>query len=136
VEAALRLLRHRDRSAAQVERELERRGFADDTRAAALASLERTGLVDDRRFAERRAAVLAERGAGDALIVHDLGSAGLPRDVVAAAVAGLEGERERAGRIVGRRGGGAKTARYLAAKGFSEEVVRAVVARGGDEALG
>ena len=46
----------------------------------------------------------------------------------------LEGERVRAERIVARRGAGAKTARYLAGKGFSEDVVHAVVARAGDDA--
>jgi SOS response regulatory protein OraA/RecX len=136
VEAALRLLRHRDRSTAQLGRELERRGVDDETRAAALATLARTGLVDDRRFAERRTAALAERGAGDALIAHDLRSAGIPPEVASEAIAVLEDERERARRIVERRGAGPKTGRYLAAKGFSEEVVRALVARGGDDALG
>ena len=43
---------------------------------------------------------------------------------------------ERAQRIVGRRGASAKTARYLAGKGFSDDVVRDVVARERDEALG
>jgi SOS response regulatory protein OraA/RecX len=51
-------------------------------------------------------------------------------------VAALEGERERAERIVARRGQSAKTARYLAAKGFSQDVVHAVVARAEDDALG
>ena len=46
----------------------------------------------------------------------------------------LEGERERAERIVARRGPGAKTARYLAGKGFSDDVIHAVVARAGDDA--
>jgi SOS response regulatory protein OraA/RecX len=48
----------------------------------------------------------------------------------------LEDERARAERIVARRGSGAKTARYLSGKGFSDDTVRAVVARGGDDALG
>jgi SOS response regulatory protein OraA/RecX len=79
---------------------------------------------------------LAERGAGDTLIAYDLDGAGIAPDVVAAAVAELEDEEDRAWRIVQRRGASPKTARYLAGKGFSDEVVRAVVARAGDERLG
>jgi regulatory protein len=136
VQAALRLLRHRDRSLAQVDRALRARGVEDSVRADALATLTRTGLVDDDRFAERRAAMLAGRGAGDALIAHDLKAAGVPPDVIDDAVAALEDEHARARRIVRRRGASPKTARYLAGKGFSEDVVREVVARAGDDALG
>jgi SOS response regulatory protein OraA/RecX len=92
--------------------------------------------VDDRRFAERRAAALAERGAGDRLIRHDLAAAGVEQDVVEHVVAGLMDEEGRALRIVERRGVSPKTSRYLASKGFSHEVVHAVVARTGDEGLG
>jgi SOS response regulatory protein OraA/RecX len=136
VQAALRLLRHRDRSVVQVDRELQARGVEDGARANALATLTRTGIVDDDRFAERRAATLAERGAGNALIAHDLSAAGIARDAVDEAIATLESEHARARRIVERRGGNSKTARYLAGKGFSEDVVREVIARAGDEALG
>lgn len=136
VETALRALRHRDRSAAQIEGHLEARGFPEHDRLEALATLSRTGLVDDRRFADARAAGLVDRGAGDALIRHDLRLAGVDDDVIEGALSALEGERERAERIVARRGVGAKTARYLAAKGFSEDVVHAVVARPGGDALG
>jgi hypothetical protein len=48
----------------------------------------------------------------------------------------LAGERERAQAIVERRGATAKTARYLAGKGFPDDVVHAVVAHARDEALG
>ncbi|MGH3127196.1 MAG: regulatory protein RecX [Gaiellaceae bacterium] len=136
VEAALRLLRHRDRSAAQINQELEARDVGADARQDALETLRRTGLVDDHRFAERRAGILADRGAGDAFIRHDLEAAGLAQDVVEDALAGLEGEHERARRIVERRGASPKTARYLAGKGFSADVVHAAIARAGDEPLG
>jgi SOS response regulatory protein OraA/RecX len=39
-------------------------------------------------------------------------------------------------RIVERRGNGVKTARYLAGKGYSEDVIRAVVADSRDEPIG
>jgi SOS response regulatory protein OraA/RecX len=136
VQAALRLLRHRDRSVAQLERELEARGVGAELRAEALATLLRTGLVDDVRFAESRARGLAERGAGDRLIRHELEAAGVPLDAIEDAIGALEPESDRAAGIVVRRGASAKTARYLAGKGFGDDVVSAVVARAGDEALG
>jgi regulatory protein len=136
VEAALRLLRHRDRSAAQIDQELEAREVGADAREDALETLRRTGLVDDNRFAERRAATLSARGAGDAFIRHDLEAAGIAPDVVEDVLAGLDGEHERARRIVERRGANPKTARYLAGKGFSTDVVHAAIALAGDEPLG
>lgn len=136
MEAALRSLRHRDRSAAQIDGQLAARGVSEDERADALATLERTGLLDDRRFAERRAEQLAGRGAGDAFIRHDLLRAGIDPELVEAALSEVEPELGRAERIVDRRGSGPKTARYLAAKGFSQDTLRAVVARAGDEPLG
>jgi regulatory protein len=136
VQAALRLLRHRDRSVTQLDRELEARGVAADVRAEALATLSRTGLLDDARFADSRARALAERGAGDRLVRHDLAAAGLAPDVIEEAIDALEPESERAARIVARRGRSAKTARYLAAKGFSDDLASAIVARDDDEALG
>jgi len=110
------------------------RGVSDDDRVEAVATLARTGLVDDRRFAEARAERLADRGAGDAFIRHDLLRAGVAADLVEHALAALESEHERAELIVARRGVGAKTARYLAGKGFSHDVVHSVVAPAEDDA--
>jgi regulatory protein len=136
LELALRALRHRDRSAAEVDQHLERRGVGEEDRSSTLATLLRTGVVDDRRYAESRAASLADRGAGDALIRHELRCAGIGAEDVAVVMATLPSERERAADVVARRGGAAKTARYLAAKGFAEDVVHAAVAECRDETLG
>jgi SOS response regulatory protein OraA/RecX len=119
-----------------VETYLAERGIAADAGGEALEMLVRTGLVDDARFAERRGATLAERGAGNALIRHDLARAGIGRDVIETTIDELESERSRAERVVGRRGSSAKTARYLAAKGFSDETIRDAVAHSDDDALG
>lgn len=134
VESALRALRHRDRSAAQLDDRLAARGVSEDDRVEALATLARTGLVDDRRFAKTRAERLADRGAGNAFIRHDLLRAGVDAELVEHAMSALESERERAEHIVARRGPGAKTARYLAGKGFSDDVIHAVVAHAGNDA--
>jgi regulatory protein len=130
VETALRALRFRDRSTAELDLRLERRGVGAAERVEALETLERIGYVDDERFARSRAERLAERGSGDALIRDDLERRGVAAEVLEAALAGLAPERERAARIVERRGPGMSTARYLAARGFGEDVLEGIVAQG------
>jgi SOS response regulatory protein OraA/RecX len=136
LEQALRALRHRERSAADIDRYLAARGVGDAERGEVLETLARTELVDDRRFAEVRASSLVGRGAGNELIRHELARAGVDDELVVEIVGTLPPESERAKRIVARRGASPKTARYLARKGFSDDVVRAVVADSHDESLG
>jgi len=135
-ECALRALRHRDRTEYELEEHLQARGFSEVDRARAVETLRRTGLVDDERFAHARAASLAERGAGNALIRARLAGAGVAHDLVDGALEAVEGEVVRARRIVGRRGASPKTARYLYGKGFSDDVIRAVIAEGDGGELG
>jgi len=134
-EVALRSLRARDRSVQEVEARLAAAGVAEQERMQVIESLRRTGLLDDRRFAEGRASSLAARGAGDALIRHELAAAGIAEEIVEDVLETLEPELERARAIVVRRGPGARTARYLTGKGFSGDVVGAV-ATGVDDELG
>ena len=136
LECALRALRHRDRSIHELWQRLEERGFSESERDHAIETLIRTELLDDRRFADARAVSLAGRGAGDALIRHALGQAGVAPELVEEALQAVPPEAERARLIVSRRGSGSGTARYLTGKGFSEEVVAGVVAGGADEELG
>ena len=128
VEQALRALRHRDRSAAELGARLERRGVGEAEREQALETLERVGYVDDERFARARAEQLAARGSGDALIRHDLEGRGVAAEHVAAALATLEPERDRAAAIAARRGRSLKTARYLASRGFDLDALEGIVA--------
>ena len=72
---------------------------------------------------------LAERGSGDALIRDDLERRGIAAELVEAAIESLQPEPERLARIVERRGRSAKTVRYLAARGFGEEVLAGLVAQ-------
>jgi SOS response regulatory protein OraA/RecX len=125
---ATKALRHRSVSAQRLTERLEAAAVAPAARAEALDVLERAGLVDDARFAERRAEALAERGFGDEAIRHDLEQQGVAAELREQAVAVLPAESGRAQAIVARRGTGAKTARYLAAKGFGEEAVEAALA--------
>jgi regulatory protein len=136
LEAALRALGTRDHSAASLEARLRRRGIAEDDRSTAIARLVELGYVDDLRFALGRARALAERGAGDLLVVHDLECHGITGELVSQAVASLDPEAERARAIVARRGPSAKTARLLASRGFAAETVEAVIAGIAEEAIG
>jgi regulatory protein len=126
---ATRALARREHSRRSLRERLQRAGVGESELEDALAELERVGLLDDARFARERARVLAERGKGDAAIQFDLERAGVASAEVEEALVGLEPERERAERLVGRRGGGPATARLLAGRGFDEDVVAAVVAQ-------
>ena len=136
VEYALHALRHRDRTEAEIEEHLCARGFSEREREVAIETLRRTGLVSDERFAKARASSLAERGSGNALIRSKLVDAGVTHELVAGALDAVEPEATRARRIVARRGSSQKTARYLYGRGFSEEVVHAVIAEEDERALG
>jgi SOS response regulatory protein OraA/RecX len=139
--SALRLLRRELRRAealAVAGRALERRDLSErrlaerlaravPPRAAAeaLETLTRAGIVEDGRFARARAEALAGRGYGDAAIRYDLEAQGVAGELAQEALEALTPEEERARAIVERRGPGARTARYLAGKGFGEAVLEA-----------
>jgi SOS response regulatory protein OraA/RecX len=122
-----RALRARDMSRARLAAQLEGAAVVPAAAAASLRTLEAAGVLDDERFARARAESLAGRGYGDAGIRHDLGGQGLARDVIERAMAALEPEPERARHLVERRGRGARTARYLAGKGFAQESCEAAL---------
>jgi regulatory protein len=128
LDAALRALRHRDRSSGELRSRLAEQGYDGDDCEEAIATLVRTGLADDARYAEARARSLAERGAGDVRIRHELERVGIAREVVEQALGTVESETERARNVAARRGVGPTTARYLRGKGFSDEVIAGVVA--------
>jgi len=120
-----RALRRQDLSERGIAERLARASVAPAAVEESLTVLSRAGLVDDARFARTRAGNLAERGYGDAAIRHDLGRRGIAPEVIQQALESLQAEAERARRLVERRGPGAKTARYLASKGFGEEALEA-----------
>ena len=128
--AAQRALARRDLSERELQDRLAQAGLEPAAAEEALETLRRGGLVDDERFGAERARVLVERGKGDAVIRLDLERRGVPSPLVETTLAALEPERERAERVVARRGGGPKTARLLASRGFGEETV-SLVAGGG-----
>jgi SOS response regulatory protein OraA/RecX len=128
LQVAVRALRHRDLPAAAVAERLERAGVSQPEREQALETLARVGYVDDERFARQRADTLAARDWGDAGIDADLERQGVSQELRAAAIAALEPETERAERAFGARGRTAKTAAYLARKGFGADALETVVA--------
>ena len=121
------MLRRRDVSLKELDARLERAHVDPSTRAEVVTRLDAVGAVDDSRFATGRAQLLAERGAGNALIRHDLSGRGIAVESIEAAVSLLEPEPVRAARVVERRGSSPKTARYLGAKGFAEDAIEAAL---------
>jgi regulatory protein len=127
---AARFLRTRDLSAAELEARLNRARIAPAARAETIERLTEAGAVDDERFAQSRARALAERGAGNLFVRHDLEMRGVAPSAVEAAIELLDPESVRAARICARRGTGPKTARYLARKGFSEDAIETACTEG------
>lgn len=135
-DVAVRALARRDQSRSSLEARLVRASVPADDRRDVLEQAERSGLVDDARFADQRARRLAERGAGDLLVLDDLARHGIDEPVARQAVSVLEPESERAARIVEAREVSARTVRHLASRGFSEETLEAVIADFESRALG
>ncbi len=124
---AARALRRQDFSERALSDRLARSGVAPAPRAAAVARLAEAGAIDDDRLARRRAELLAERGAGNAMIRADLVGRGISPELAAAAVSALEPEAERARRVAEERGPSLRTARYLVRRGFAEDAIDAAV---------
>jgi len=125
---AVRAVARRDHSRASLTTRLARAGVADRVREEVLERAEAGGLVDDARFAARRAALLAERGAGDLLVLDDLARHGVDETVARAAVEALSPETERAATILDRRGRSVRTVRYLVSRGFSDAALEPLIA--------
>src|SRR3954451_15928370 len=121
--AATRALARRDYSERGLHDRLRRDGIDETELDEALTQLRNVGLLDEERLDGRRAKGLAGRGKGDRAIRFDLRRQGLGDELVEAVLAELEPERERAERIVSRRGTGPKTARLLAGRGFDRDAV-------------
>jgi regulatory protein len=123
IDRAVRTLARRDHSAAGLRAKLGRAGLSEHAQADAVEMLERIGYVDDARFARDRAARLAERDYGDDWISADLAAHGVDAETVAAIVAALEPEDERAGRAISAAADAERAVRRLARRGFSEETI-------------
>jgi len=105
---------------------LRSRGVTEEATASALATLSVAGFVDDDRLARGRAAVLADKGWGDAAITARLVGEGLAEAKVEAGLAELEPESMRAARLVAGRDP-RKSWALLQRRGFDLETIEATL---------
>lgn len=124
-----KLLAGREKTRAQLHDDLVRRGFDDKDIETALERAKELGYLDDSRTARRNAvASLRDGWAGDALIAR-LQAKGIDentaREAVEHAITELSWrEADAANALMKKRNlSGAKAARFLASRGFSEDVV-------------
>ncbi|HEY3105693.1 MAG TPA: RecX family transcriptional regulator [Gaiellaceae bacterium] len=123
---ASRALAHRDMSRRRLAARLQRAGVAPAPRLGAISALTAAGALDDERLARHRAAVLAERGWGNAAIAVRLESEGVDQAEARAAIDALPPERERAAEAVS--GLDTKQAwTQLARRGFDPDTIEAVL---------
>ena len=129
---ALRLLARREHSRAELRRKLLPQAESPEALDVVLADLEKKQQLSDERFSAERARVLS-RKFGAARIRQDLKAKGVDPGLVSRV--SIEGELERAGRILERkyrepaatREERAKRMRFLQGRGFSFDVIRSLL---------
>jgi regulatory protein len=141
-DAALSLLSHRARSAAELKRRLVRKGVDGETAEKTVDRLDELGMVDDAAFAESFARDRVRlRPRGRTRIARELRAKGVDADVAREAIDGaMEAEgttdldlaRQAAARWKPRAGEEPRRARnrlhaFLARRGFGGEVIRTIV---------
>lgn len=127
VDVATRALARRELSAVELRVRLGRAGFSEDEVERAINQLREAGYQSDERTARERARTLSERCLGDAAIVVDLRRRGIPQDAVDEIFDDLPPEGARAERLAARVGSGRRLVDALRRKGFSEDVIAAVI---------
>jgi regulatory protein len=120
-------LAQRDLTSTELEQRLLRAGFEPSACSDALERAADAGYLDDARVVIERAGRLAERGASDAGIRAELERRGVTSEDIAAALAAVTPEGERADRLAARLGGGPRAARALARKGYPDDVVERTI---------
>ncbi|MEE6176321.1 recombination regulator RecX [Mycobacterium sp. 050134] len=96
----LRLLTARARTRAELSGQLAKRGYPDDVSASVLDRLAAVGLIDDSDFAEQW--VQTRRAKSRRALAAELHTKGVDKEVITAALAGLDAgaERDRAEQLV------------------------------------
>ncbi len=134
---ALDLLARREHARAELERKLTSRGFEPEVIGPVLAALAEAGLQSDARFAEQFVNARVERGSGPFKIRMELRERGLEEALADSALdaAGCDW-RELARQVRRKRFGTAlpdafkeraRQARFLQARGFDMEQIRAAM---------
>ncbi|WP_156688978.1 recombination regulator RecX [Mycobacterium sp. Marseille-P9652] len=134
----LRLLTARARTRAELSGQLAKRGYPDDVAGRVLDRLAAVGLIDDSDFAEQW--VQTRRAKSRRALAAELHTKGVDREVITAALAGIDAgaERDRAEQLVRSRlrretlsGDDAKVTRrlvgMLARRGYSQNLACEVV---------
>ena len=138
---ALRLLASREHSRAELERKLQAHETAPGELAQALDELQAKGFINEARVVQSVVHRRAER-LGTQRVRAELNAKGLPAELVAEALDGLRATEEARAREVWRRKFSqpasdlherARQMRFLAARGFSADVIRRVVAGAGED---
>lgn len=135
---ALRLLARREHSRQELERKLSPHAGSADALRNLVSSLAEKNQLSEARFAEERARWLS-RKYGAAKIRQDLKAKGVPEEMIAR-FSSPQDEMQKAREILERkyrsaattREEKAKRMRFLQARGFSRDTIRAAV-RGADE---
>ena len=140
--AALRILRHRFNSEAELRKKLRAKKFEKDDIDATIARLHREKWLDDDRFAGAFVRTRANKRVGRLRIRRELQAAGVSEDAAARAIEeNVDAEREgealresctRRMRVLARRGLNSdelrtKLASYLIAQGYDSALVWQVV---------
>ena len=128
LDVAARLLAHAALTEAALRDRLLAKGYQAETATRTVTRCRELGYVSDERLALDRARALRARGAGSLKIAADLAARGLSDGLVATAVeASRAGDSEEAWarRVLARAGQptGPRAWRFLAGRGFSEEVL-------------
>lgn len=129
------LLGRREYSAQELRQRLKLKGYGPTAIEECLTFLAAHHLQDDARFAESRVRAKS-RAMGNRRIRQDLANKGIAEDVALQAMAGLDEEAERA-QVASRRFEGkdltpelkAKVWRFLMARGFGSDAIKAALKR-------
>lgn len=135
VQRAIGLLSRREHSRRELTRKLKVRGIEDEAAKAAVDRLAHEGWQDDARFAQSLVRSRSLSGYGPLHIRAELGTHGLDRDAITAAMETVDGDWTARARDLVRRRYGAKAlvdlaarrkaADLLARRGFDAEAIRA-----------
>ncbi|MFQ5735748.1 MAG: regulatory protein RecX [Thermodesulfobacteriota bacterium] len=147
IDAALRLLSYRPRSAHELTRRLADKGFEAPEIKGAVGYLTDAGYLDDERYAASLAdSRVRNKGWGPSKISADLAAKGIPKEIIKKTMARIGPAEEgtaraafarwaRRNRVVDRPEGKVfeKVFRHLKARGFCTSAIMKALSRSGDE---
>lgn len=138
-DAAVKLLQGRSKSRAKLEAGLRQRGHAEGEIAAALERVTELGYLNDTRHAEAKAKSAIAEGRSLADVQRRLQAEGIDEQTAAFAAqaaakeAGYDELSSARALVAKRKLSGAKAARFLGSRGYSEDVIAKIVGNEGGE---